>query len=308
MADRDDAQRERLADARAFGDALRQAQTWLRAAAVGETPGLDAQVLLGHVTGASRAAILAYPERALTEEQAARYAELIERRAAHEPVAYITGHREFMGLDLLVDRRALIPRPETEHLVEAALRDLAERLARDPDAPPLVADVGVGSGAIPIALAVREPRLPRIYATDISPEALTLAGENALRLGVAGRITFLLGDLLSPLPEPVDVLTANLPYVAPDDPAVPRSVSAYEPAQALYGADDPLGRGLGHIRRLLAQAPARLRPGASLYLEFGYDQATAVERLARATFPDATMRVGKDYAGWNRYIEIRLRG
>lgn len=306
--DKDDAQRQRLAQVRTVGDALRWAEAWLRAVAVGETPSLDAQVLLGHVTGASRTAILAYPERPLTEEQAAGYAGLIARRAAHEPVAYLTGHREFMGLDLLVDRRALIPRPETELLVESALRDLAERLARDPGAPPLVADIGVGSGAIPIALAMREPRLPRLYATDISPDALALARENAERLGVAGRITFLLGDLLSPLPEPVDVLTANLPYVAPDDPDVPRSVSAYEPAQALYGADDPLGRGLGHIRRLLAQAPARLRPGASLYLEFGYDQAATVERLARETFPDAALRIGKDYAGWDRYIALRLRG
>ncbi|HET9110920.1 MAG TPA: peptide chain release factor N(5)-glutamine methyltransferase [Ktedonobacterales bacterium] len=308
MADNDDAQRRLLAEARMVGDALRRAETWLRAAGVDETPSLDAQVLLGHVTGASRAAILAYPERPLTEEQAARYAGLIARRVEHEPVAYLTGHREFMGLDLLVDRRALIPRPETELLVEAALRDLAERLAHDPGAPPLVADIGVGSGAIPIALAVRESRLPRLYATDISPDALTLARENAERLGVADRITFLLGDLLSPLPEPVDVLTANLPYVAPNDPDVPRSVSGYEPAVALYGADDPLGRGLGHIRRLLAQAPARLRPGASLYLEFGYDQAAAVERLVREAFPDAAARVGADYAGWNRYIEIRLRG
>ncbi len=307
MADKDDVQRRSVADARTVGDALRHAEAWLRASGVDDTPSLDAQVLLGHVTGASRTALLAYPERPLTEEQAARYAALIARRAAHEPVAYLTGHREFMGLDLLVDRRALIPRPETELLVEAALRDLSERLARDPGAPPVVADIGVGSGAIPIALAVREPRLPCLYATDISPDALALARENAERLGVTGRITFLLGDLAAPLPEPVDVLTANLPYVAPNDPDVPRSVSAYEPAQALYGADDPLGRGLGHIRQLLAQAPTRLRPGASLYLEFGYDQADAVERLARAAFPEATLRIGKDYAGWDRYIEIRLR-
>ena len=106
------------------------------------------------MTGDSRASTLDYPERTLSAEQAARYAELIARRAAHEPVAYLTGHREFLGLDLLVDRRALIPRPETELLVEAALRDLAERLARAPQSPPLVADIGVGSGAIPIALAV----------------------------------------------------------------------------------------------------------------------------------------------------------
>lgn len=307
MAD-DEPRHAALAATRTQGAALALADTWLREAGASETPGLDAQVLLGHVTGASRAATLAYPERPLTPEQAERYAGLIARRVAHEPVAYLTGRREFMGLELLVDARVLIPRPETELLVEAALRDLAERLARDPHSSPLVADIGAGSGAIPIALAVREPRLPRIYAIDISPDALALAQENARLHGVAGRITFLQGDLLAPLPEQVDVLTANLPYVAPGDAHVPPTVSRYEPALALYGADDALGAGLGHIRRLLEQAPTKLRPGASLYLEFGFDQRAAVEQLARATFPDASLRVGADYAGWDRYIEIRLRG
>ncbi len=297
-----------LAEARTVGAALTLAEAWLRAADVGETPGLDAQVLLGAVTGATRAITLAYPERALTPEQAVRYANLVARRAAHEPVAYLTGRREFMGLELRVDQRALIPRPETELLVEAALRDLAERLARDPQAPPLVADIGTGSGAIPIALAVGEPRLPRLYASDISADALALATENARLHGVAERITFLQGDLLAPLPAPVDVLTANLPYIAPDAaPDLPMTVRAYEPALALYGADDGQRDGLGHIRRLLAQAPAHLRPRASLYLEFGYDQRAAIEALARSAFPHASLRVAADYAGWDRYLEIRLQ-
>lgn len=301
--DDDETYRRALADTRSLGAALTLADAWLRAAHASETPSLDAQVLLAYVAGASRATLLAYPERPLTEEQAARYAGLIARRVAHEPVAYLIGRREFMGLELLVDRRALIPRPETELLVEAALRDLDERLADEPHAPPVAADIGVGSGAIAISLAAKEPRLLRVYATDISPDALALAQENARLNGVAARITFLLGDLLAPLPEPVDLLAANLPYVAPDDPLVPPTVSDYEPALALYGADD----GLGHIRRLLEQAPPKLRPGASLYLEFGYDQRAAVEQLARAVFPSATLRVGVDYAGWDRYIEIRLR-
>lgn len=303
MSEANEARRRALVDARTLGAALALADAWLREAQVGETPALDAQVLLAHVTGASRATTLAYPERPLAPEQAESYAGLVARRAAHEPVAYLTGRREFMGLELLVDKRALIPRPETELLVEAALVDLAERLARDSQ-PPLVADIGTGSGAIPIALAVREPRLSRIYATDISPDALALAQENARLHGVANRITFLLGDLLAPLPEPVDALTANLPYVAPDAASLPPSVTRYEPALALYGAEE----GLGHIRRLLAQAPTRTRPGASLYLEFGFDQRAAVERLARDAFPDASLRVGVDYAGWDRYIEIRLPG
>lgn len=302
MSDDQTARRDALAQAGAIGEALALASAWLRAAHATETPRLDAQALLSHITGASRATLMAYPERPLSAEAAATYVDLIARRAAHEPVAYLVGHREFLGLDLLTDARALIPRPETELLVEAALRDINERLSAQ-TTPPLVADIGVGSGAIPIAIAVRERRLPMIYATDISPDAIALATENARRLAVDSRITFLQGDLLEPLPEPVDVLTANLPYVAPSDPEVGHSVR-YEPALAVYGADD----GLGHIRRLLAQASAQLRPGASIYLEYGYDQRAAIEILARATFPNATLHPGVDYAGWDRFIEIRLRG
>ncbi len=357
MAEDDEIARgERLAAARTQGEALALASAWLRTALAtpasgtgdldamgaegaetrerardGETPELDAQVLLAHVVGAPRFTLLAYPERPLTPAQSAAYAGLVARRAAREPVAYLTGLREFMGLDLLVDRRALIPRPETELLVEAALADIRRRLDAadraadevDPtasDSPTSsqflpshtngkgargvgVADIGTGSGAIALAVATLEARLARVYATDISPDALALAGENAKRLGVADRVVFLQGDLLAPLPEAVDVLLANLPYVAPRDAAtLPADVSRYEPTLALYGADD----GLGHFRRLFAQAPGYLRPHASLFLEFGYDQRTAVEALARATFPQATMRVVADYAGWERFIEIHL--
>ncbi len=309
----DDAARQRaLATMRTVGAALALAEAWLRMAHISETPSLDAQALLAHVTGFNRATLLAFPERPLAAAQAERYADLVARRAAHEPVAYLTGHREFMGLELLVDRRVLIPRPETELLVEAALRDLAERLAlnqQEPQRPaPIVADIGTGSGAIAIALAVHEPRLPRLYATDISAAALDLARENARLHGVAERIVFLQGDLLAPLPERVDLLIANLPYIAQDIPDLPPSVSQYEPAQALYGAADALGAGLGHIRRLLEQAPDQLRANASLYLEFGFDQRISVERLARAIFPSARLQSGKDYAGWDRFIEIHLPG
>lgn len=291
---------EPLAEARTLGAALSMAAERLRAVGVGETPQLDAQVLLAHVTGASRAALLAYPERTLPKQQVAAYAALIDRRAAGEPVAYLTGHREFMGLDLRTDRRALIPRPETELLVEVALAEARGRLDRGET--PLTADIGTGSGAIAVALAALEPRLPRVYATDVSAEALALAAENAARLGVADRITFLQGDLLAPLPEPVDLLLANLPYVAPHAAQeLPPSVGSYEPALALYGADE----GLGHIRRLFEAAPAYLRPGAALFVEFGYDQRAGVVALAREVFPTAEVRVGADYAGWDRYAIVR---
>jgi release factor glutamine methyltransferase len=260
----------------------------------------DAEVLLAHVAGASRAAVLAFPERTLTEAQRATLGDLVRRRAAGEPVAYLIGHREFMGLDFLTDIRALIPRPETEHLVEAALAVLHVRLDRREQ--PVVVDVGTGSGAIAVAVAALEPRLTRLYATDISADALALAADNARRLGVAERITFLDGDLLDPLPRvAVDLLLANLPYI---DPAVaaelPPDVRNYEPAAALFGAGD----GLGHIVRLLEQAALRLAPGGECWLEIGYDQGDRVAELARLQFPGARVEVRQDYAGLDRLIAI----
>jgi release factor glutamine methyltransferase len=296
-----DPRRVRLGAARRVGEALGPARVWLREAGVGETPELDAQVLLAHVTGWPRTALIAYPERELTPEQAGAYAELVARRAAREPVAYLTGHRDFLGLDFATDARALIPRPETELLAEEALRIIRERLARDAAHPPLVADIGTGSGAIAVSIAALEPRLPLVYATDISAEALALARENAAHLGVAARVRFLPGDLLEPLPEPVDLLVANLPYVAPRDATtLPENVTRYEPSLALYGAED----GLGHLRRFFARAGERLRPGGVVLVEFGYDQRAAVEALARATFPHGTVRVFTDYAGWDRYARV----
>ena len=266
------------------------------------SPDLDAAVLLGHVLGADRATLYTYPERVLAPAELAAFQALIERRLRGEPVAYLTGHREFMGLDFLVDRRALIPRPETELLVEMALAEVRRR-GEVALSNFCVADVGTGSGAIAIALAVHEPRLPRIYATDISTEALALAEENARRLGVAERLRFLQGDLLEPLPEPVDLLVANLPYIAPDGQEIlAPDVRDYEPHLALFGADD----GLGHIRRLLASAPPLLKAGAVLLLEFGYNQRAPLTGLIPALLPGAQVRFISDYAGWDRVVEIRM--
>lgn len=292
-----------IAAASVSGEALWRAARRLHEVDIEGTPELDAQVLLAHVLRATRVSVLAYPERALTPKQAAAYARLIERRAAHEPVAYLVGHREFMGLDFRTDARALIPRPETELLVEAALVEIRARLAATPATPPVVADIGTGSGAIALAIAALEPRLLAIYATDISADALDLARENAARLSLADRVIFRQGDLLAGLPEPVDIALANLPYVAPRDAAtLPADVNQFEPALALYGADD----GLGHLRRFFAQAPTYLKPGAFLVLEFGFDQRPALADLIHATFPDATTRFVTDYAGWDRHVTIHL--
>ncbi len=282
-------------------EALNAARARLRAAEISSAD-LDAAVLLGYVLGVERAALYAQPERALPPEAQAAFTALIERRLQGEPVAYLTGHKEFMGLDFLTDRRALIPRPETELLVEMALAEVRRRGA-DALADLRVADVGTGCGAIAIALAAHEPRLPLIYALDISTEALALAGENARRLGVASRLRLLQGDLLEPLPEPVDLLLGNLPYITPDErETLTRDVRDYEPHLALFGADD----GLGHIRRLLASAPPRLKPAAVLLLEFGYNQRAPLAEIIAALLPGAQVRFICDYAGWDRLVEIRI--
>lgn len=166
-----------------------------------------------------------------------------------------------------------------------------------------VADIGTGSGAIAIALAVQEPRLPLVYATDISALALALATENARRLGVEARLQFLQGDLLEPLPERVDLLLANLPYIADNEQEIlAPDVRDYEPHLALFGADG----GLGHIRRLLASAPPLLKPGAVILLEFGYSQRARLTELISSLLPGAQIRFISDYAGWDRLVEIKL--
>lgn len=288
---------ERMATIR---EALIGARARLRAAEISSAD-LDAAVLLGHVLGADRAMLYAHPERALTQEEQATFEALLARRLRGEPVAYLIGHKEFMGLDFLTDRRALIPRPETELLVEMALAEVHHR-GESALADLRVADIGTGSGAIAISLAALEPRLPLIYATDISAEALTLAAENARRLGVAPRLRLLQGDLLAALPEPVDVLLGNLPYIADNEREIlAPDVRDYEPHLALFGAEG----GLGHIRRLLSSAPPLLKPGAVLLLEFGYNQRAPLAEIISSLLPGAQVRFVCDYAGWDRLVEIR---
>jgi len=267
------------------------------------TPRLDAQVLLACVLDADRAALLTYPERSLTAEQAEQFRVLIERRERHEPVAYLTGHKEFYGLDLLVDQRVLIPRPETELLVEAALQVIRARL--DAGQTPLVADIGTGSGAIPVALAVAEPRLPYLYATDISRDALAVARLNCQRHHVAGRVRLLCGDLLAPLPEPVTILTANLPYVGAGEMAsLAPDVNAYEPHLALFSGP----RGLDLLNRFFTETrqSSKLLPHAVLLLEIGYDQREPLAALVQSLWPRAVLTVEKDYAGWDRLLKVEL--
>ncbi len=285
--------------ASALGDSLQAAAAVLQAAGV-DSPRLDAELLLAYCLGVPRDYVLAHRPDPLAEPQQERYRALVARRAAREPLAYITGERWFYGLRLEVTPAVLIPRPETEMVVEAALAWLRAR----PSRPRRLADIGVGSGAIAVAVAVRTAGAAlTIYATDASPEALAVARRNAGRHQVAGRITFLQGDLLAPLPEPVDLILANLPYVAETDrPALMPEVRDFEPAAALFAGPD----GMDAIERLLAQAPAHLVPGAALFLEIGWNQGQAALAAAHRSFPAATIAVLPDLAGNDRLLTVQL--
>lgn len=275
-------------------EALAQAVVRLESESI-DSPRLDAELLLAHVLEISRATVLTWPERRLTPKALTQYRDLVGRRAARIPLPYILGHWEFFGLDLLVDSRVLIPRPETELLVEQAL-ERAKRWG-----PALrVCDVGAGSGAIAISLAVHLPQAT-IYALDGSPEALEVTAHNARRHGVADRVQCMQGDLLAPLPEPVHIITANLPYVTTEEwSALPPEIRQFEPRQALDGGPD----GLDLIRALLAAAPPLLQPGGSLLLEIGASQGDAVSTLARQEFPQARVQIQPDYAGLDRMVLI----
>ena len=264
---------------------------------------LDTQVLLEHVLGIDRAILYAHPEREVTSEQEQQFFTLIKRRMQGEPIAYLIGHEEFYGLDFLVDKRVLIPRPETEMLVENALRLVRERL--DDKHIPLVADIGTGSGAIPITLAVEEAQLPYLYAVDISPDALAVALQNCQRHHVEQRVHLLHGDLLTPLPEPVDILIANLPYVGTDEVDVmTRDVLDYEPHQALFSGPN----GLDLLQRFFEQVhnSEKLKLHGVMLLEIGYRQRELLTKLLANIFPDAAVTFQKDYADWDRMLQVTL--
>lgn len=276
-------------------EALAAAQTSLDA--------LDARVLLRHVLAANDAALLAHPERVLDPGQQQRFAALAARRGAGEPIAYLTGLREFFGLEFRVTPAVLIPRPETELLVELALEIIPrDRLCR-------VLDLGTGSGCVGISIA-RERPLARVVMTDSSADALALARENAARIlggcskapssregaGNLGAVEFVASDWFSALGrERVDVLVSNPPYVAADDPHLAQGDLRYEPRAALIAGGD----GLDCIRLIVAKAPQYLASGGVLAFEHGYNQAARCrELLAQSGFRDICSR--RDLAGIER--------
>ncbi len=255
---------------------------------------LESELLLRHALGISQVQLYQDLHRELGSEAEADFGRLVKRRLRGEPTAYITGHREFYGLDFYVDPRVLIPRPESELLVEEALKHAQSR--------PLstVADIGTGCGAIAISLSINLPRT-KIYATDISALALKVARFNCQKHGVVDRVCLLRGDLLDPLPEPVDLVIANLPYVTETE--VSRMCLAnFEPELALNGGWD----GLEKIRELCRKVGDRLHPGGSLLLETGLGQSRAVASLLRRLFPSANIEIIPDLSGIDRAIRLTL--
>jgi len=268
-----------------------------------DSPQLDAAVLLAHVLGVSKAWLYAHPRRRLTEAEISQYETLARRRICQEPIAYLVGYRPFFALDIAVNPHVLIPRPETELLVERVLNHVKYLLAQG--RPPLIADIGTGSGAIAVALAVNAPAA-QVFAVDISAAALAVAAENSARHGVSDRVQLLAGDLTDPLPGPADIIVANLPYIATSAlPLLPATVRDYEPTLALDGGPDGLRvfraffDGLVHGR-----AQAKLRPGGRIYLEIGADQGLAVRALAELALPGAKVAILPDYAGFDRIVVV----
>lgn len=258
------------------------------------TPRLDAQVLLAHVLGQRREWLIAHGDTPLTEEQSASYAMLCDKRAHGVPVAYLTGIAGFYKREFAVNEHVLIPRPETEHLVEDAIAHLKPRGGK-------VFEAGVGSGAIACSIAAEVPGA-LVYGTDISPGAIATANENARRLGVADRCAFCLADVIKDGDEhSYDVIVANLPYIPTCDvPQLPEP-AGYEPRTALDGGPD----GLDLYRKLLTAAPHMLQPGALLLMEAAPPTIESLRRLAAAAFPHASIEVRRDYAGQDRYVCVK---
>ena len=296
-----------------IGELLASGTARLRASG-SESARLDAELLLGWAIGAERTAILAHPEAPVGADAAAAYENGVARREKGEPVAYIRGLKEFHGLAFSVDRRALIPRPETELLVEEAEREITWRLTSAPrplgTSPIRVVDVGTGSGAIPVALAAllrRKRMLPEvaITAVDCSPEALDLARENAVGHALGDSIRFAEADLLPGGEPPFDLVLANLPYIPSDEVDRLPVAASFEPRLALDGGPD----GLAVVRRLLDALPEALAANGVALLEIGWDQGPAVKSAVAALPGNWTCDVQPDPSGRPRLAHVeRARG
>ena len=268
--------------------ALSHAREFLTASNV-DYASLESELLLRHTLGISQVQLYQDLDRELNPEQERAFWELVERRAKGEPSAYIMGHREFFGLDFHVNPDVLIPRPESELLVEKAL-SLAQSRAIT-----TIAEIGTGCGAIAITVALNLPQAT-IHATEISAPALKVARINCQKHGVTNRVHLLQGDLLDPMPEPVDLIIANLPYVKEGELPQPN----FEPRLALDGGSD----GLEKLSKLCHQVNDKLRPDGCLLLEIGQGQGRAVTTLLHRLFPSAKIEITSDLSGIERVVSM----
>jgi len=272
-----------------------------RLASISDTSALDASVLIAHITGKPRTWVMAHPELTLTAEQQKHLEEALEQLEVGEPFPYVLGHWEFFGLELDVTPDVLIPRPETELLVEKAIAWLQESKVRR-----TVADVGTGSGAIAVSIAVNVPDA-HILATDISLVALEVAKGNACKLNVSHRIDFVQCDILPPHPDPLsteghfDLICANLPYI-PTDTLHGLPIFGREPTLALDGGDD----GLDLFRRLMNIAPEWLAPNGLILLEIEATRGIQALSLVYDMFSEAEIHLHQDLTGRDRLLEIQL--
>ena len=281
----------------ALGEVVFQTQSTLEAAGIPDSR-LEAEVLLTNILQMPRHHIYAYRERELTPQQEKFLAGLVERRLKREPLAYILGHREFYGLDLAVRPGVMIPRPETELLVEHTLFMAMMHMEA---AELVIAEPGTGSGAISINLAIHLP-MARIYATELSPAAVKVAEHNIHRHNVQDRVTLVQGDLLELVPETADVIVANLPYIPTGEiPALQPEV-LWEPQEALDGGPD----GLDVIRRLLHMAQGKLKQSGVMILEIDPHQVQPLEELAHELFPTASVSTEQDLAHLDRVFTVDL--
>ena len=290
---------------------IRSTQQTLAAAGIPDAR-LEAEVMVMDVLRMPRHAIFAEQESSVSDVQQAALDAIVQRRLTREPLAYILNYREFYGVNLLVNGSTLIPRPETETLVEHALfMALMGMESREL----VIADIGAGTGAIAVNLAIHLPAA-RIYATDAYDGALDVAAYNIRMHNVADRVTLLKGDLLAPLPEPVDVIAANLPYLPTARIPTLQPEVQWEPATALDGGAD----GLDCIRRLLEQAgagsgngsggnePSRIKPHGVILLEMDPEQFDAAKSIAASIFPDAEITAERDLSGRDRVLSVSLAG
>jgi release factor glutamine methyltransferase len=262
------------------------------------SPRLDAEVLLMRCLGMDRLQLCMQPERELSQEEIAGFTRWIERRSLSEPVAYILGEKEFWSLRFEVSREVLIPRPETECLIEEVLR-----FYRPPGEGLRIIDIGTGSGAIGVVLA-RELPAARVAVTDISPEALAVARRNALSHGVSGRMEFVQGDLFAALSGGFDIVCSNPPYIQKDQyDLLPEGIRNFEPREALMAGPD----GVAFHRKIIWEGAHRLKAGGRVFLEIGEGQREAVEALFEENLGYDDISFRKDYGGINRVVSARKK-